>query len=394
MKRGLTILGSTGSIGTSTLDIVRSHPDRFQVIALAAGRNLDLLRRQIVEHRPELVSVISSDDAERLASDFPKIEIVAGAGGLERAACHDDVEMVVSALVGAVGLVPTVAAIRSGKDIALANKETMVIAGELVMAEAAKAEVYLLPVDSEHCALHKLLGAGTADSVTRLILTASGGPFRTWTKSHMERATIEEALTHPTWRMGPKISIDSATMMNKGFEIIEAHHLFAMPEDRIDVVVHPQSLVHSLVEYSDGTLLAQLGVNDMRLPILYALGWPERLASPVETLDLTAVGRLDFWAPDHERFPALGLARAALRSGGEMPAVLNAVNEVAVEAFLAGHCPFHRIAATIDAVMEIWSNRNHPLASVEQAMEADVEARHMAMAVLGNTKAPSRVPVS
>lgn len=210
----------------------------------------------------------------------------------------------------------------------------------------------------------------------------------------MERATVEEALAHPTWRMGPKISVDSATMMNKGLEIIEAHHLFAMPEDRIDVVIHPQSLVHSLVAHTDGTLLAQLSVNDMRLPILYALGWPDRLDSPVGTLDVAAVGRLDFSPPDPERFPALDLARAALRAGGEMPAVLNAANEVAVETFLRGHCPFGRIAATIDAVMNTWSNRNHPLVSVEQAMAADAEARHMAITALGNTTTPSRVPSS
>ena len=210
----------------------------------------------------------------------------------------------------------------------------------------------------------------------------------------MERATIDEALAHPTWRMGPKISVDSATMMNKGFEIIEAHHLFAMPEDRIDVVIHPQSLVHSLVEFTDGTLLAQLSVNDMRLPILHALGWPESLASPVETVDLASVGRLDFFPPDHDRFPALGLARAALRSGGEMPAVLNAANEVAVEAFLAGGCPFHRIAATIDAVMENWHSSSHSITSLEQVMEIDVEARRLAFSALGNNTTPSRVPVS
>jgi len=393
MKR-LAILGSTGSIGTSTLDVVGSHPDRFRVVALAAGRNLDLLRRQIVDHRPSLVSVTSRDNANLLASDFPEIEIVADSSGLERVACHEDAEMVVAALVGAVGLIPTVAAIRAGKDIALANKETLVIAGDLVMAEAAKAGVHLLPVDSEHSALHQALRAGPADAVSRLILTASGGPFRTWTASRMECATVDETLAHPTWRMGPKISVDSATMMNKGLEIIEAHHLFAMPEDRIDVVVHPQSLVHSLVAYADGSLLAQLSVNDMRIPILYALSWPERLTSPAETLDLVRVGRLDFSAPDPGRFPALGLARAALRSGGEMPTVLNAVNEVAVEAFLGGHCPFVRIAATIDAVMDNWNNRNQPLASLEQAMAADVEARQMAMAALGNTRAPSRVPSS
>ncbi len=210
----------------------------------------------------------------------------------------------------------------------------------------------------------------------------------------MGRATAKEALAHPTWRMGPKISVDSATMMNKGFEIIEAHHLFTMPEDRIDVVIHPQSLVHSLVEFTDGTLLAQLSANDMRSPILAALGWPEKLASPAGSLDLAAMGRLDFLPPDHDRFPALGLARAALRTGGDMPVVLNAVNEVAVEAFLAGSCPFHRIAATIDAVMENWHNISHSITSLEQVMEIDVEARRLAYSALGNTTTPSRVPVS
>jgi 1-deoxy-D-xylulose-5-phosphate reductoisomerase len=393
MKR-LAILGSTGSIGTSTLDLVRCHPDRFRVVALAAGRNLTELRRQILEHRPSLVSVASTDDAAILASEFPEIEVAAGAEGLHRAACHHDAEMVVSALVGAVGLMPTVAAIRSGKDIALANKETLVIAGKLIMAEARKADVQLLPVDSEHSALHQMLGARPNNAVTKLVLTASGGPFRTWTASRMGGATIDQALAHPTWRMGPKISVDSATMMNKGLEIIEAHHLFAMPEDRIDVVIHPQSVVHALVEFADKTLLAQLSANDMRSSILYALGWPESLTSPVETLDLAVVGRLDFFPPDGDRFPTLGLARAALRSGGEMPAALNAANEVAVEAFLAGGCPFHQIAATIDAVMEKWNSRNRPLRSIEQAMETDLEARRMAAAVLGNTRPPSGVPVS
>jgi len=393
MKR-LAVLGSTGSIGTSTLDLVRAHPDRFRVVALAAGRNLDLLCRQIEEHRPAMVSVTANGDAELLAAEFPEIEIAAGPDGLERVATHEMAEMVVTALVGAAGLPPTMAAIGARKDIALANKETLVIAGDLVMAATANAGVQLLPVDSEHAALHQLLGGRPAAAVARLILTASGGPFRSWKRSRMERATVEEALAHPTWRMGPKISVDSATMMNKGLEIIEAHHLFAMPEDRIDVVIHPQSLVHSLVAHTDGTLLAQLSVNDMRLPILYALGWPDRLDPPVETLDLAAVGRLDFSPPDPDRFPALDLARAALRAGGEMPAVLNAANEVAVETFLRGHCPFGRIAATIDAVMNTWSNRNHPLVSVEQAMAADAEARHMAITALGNTTTPSRVPSS
>jgi len=390
----LAVLGSTGSIGTSTLDLVRTYPDRFRVIALAAGRNLTTLRRQIVEHRPILVSVAADTDAETLVGEFPGIEILSGIEGLHRVACHNEVEMVVSALVGAVGLTPTVAAIRAGKDIALANKETLVIAGELVMAEVRKAGINLLPVDSEHGALHQILSPRPADTVRRLVLTASGGPFRTWTRSQMEQATIDEALAHPTWRMGPKISIDSATMMNKGFEIIEAHHLFAMPQDRIDVVIHPQSLVHCLVEFSDGTLLAQLSVNDMRSPILAALSWPERPAPPVDALDLATIGRLDFSPPDHDHFPALDLARAALRSGGEMPAVLNAANEVAVEAFLAGDCPFNRITATIDAVMENWHSSNHPLTSIEQVIQTDVDARRLAMAALGNTTGRSRVQVS
>lgn len=393
MKR-LAVLGSTGSIGTSTLDLVGLHPDRFRAITLAAGRNLTALRRQIVEHRPVLVAVAARADAEALATEFPEIEVASGAEGLRRAACHPDVEMVVSATVGVVGLTPTVAAIRAGKDIALANKEILVIAGELVMTEVQQAGIRLLPVDSEHCALHQILDARPAATVSRLVLTSSGGPFRTWTGSRIKRATVAEALAHPTWRMGPKISVDSATMMNKGLEIIEAHHLFAMPEDRIDVVIHPQSLVHALVEFTDGTLLAQLSVNDMRSPILVALGWPERIASPAGTLDLAAVGRLDFSTPDHERFPALGLARAALRSGGGLPAVLNAANEVAVEAFLAGSCPFDRIAATIDAVMENWSSSNRPLSSLEEVFEIDAEARRMATAALGNTAARSRVHVS
>ncbi len=393
MKR-LAVLGSTGSIGTSTLEVVRAHPDRFRVIALAAGRNIDLLRRQIVEHRPAVVSVADTNDSERLSSEFPTIEIVAGPGGLERAGCHEDIDMVVAALVGALGLTSTMAAIRAGKDIALANKETLVVAGDLVMAEVKEMGVNLLPVDSEHCALHQALRVGSADAVARLILTASGGPFRTWTRSRMERATIEETLAHPTWRMGPKISVDSATMVNKGLEIIEAHHLFAIPEDRIDVVIHPQSLVHSLVSYIDGTLVAQLSVNDMRIPILYALAWPDRLSSAVETLDLAQVGRLDFSMPDAERFPSLSLARAALCTGGEMPAVFNAANEVAVEVFLDGRCSFGRIAATIDAVMNRWSNRNHPLVSVDQAIRADAGARRMAIEELGNTTMSSGVSIS
>jgi len=393
MKR-LGILGSTGSIGTATLDVVRSHPDRFRISALAAGSDIDLLSRQIVEFGPSFASLASSEDAAILRTEFPQIEVGSGAEGLERTACHELVDTVVAAVTGSVGLAPIVAAIRAAKDIALANKEALVMAGDLVMAEIEKAGVQLLPVDSEHSALRQLLETGDRESIDRLILTASGGPFRTWSVARMASAGIDEALAHPTWNMGRKISVDSATMMNKGLEIIEAHHLFKMPEDRIDVVVHPQSLVHSMVVHTDGTILAQLSANDMRIPILAALAWPDRVAVPIKTLDPAGIGRLDFTPPDIERFPGMTLARAALRLGGEMPAVLNAANEVAVERFLGGHCPFGRIAATIGAVMEEWNHPTRPVSTVEQALAVDVEARRMAATVLGNTSAASGVPRS
>ncbi len=386
MKR-LAVLGSTGSIGRSTLAVVEAFPDRFQVVALAAGRNLDLLRRQVAHHRPRLVAVAEPEAAATLAREWPDLAVVGGREGLVEAACASGADMVVAALVGAVGLVPTLAAIRAGTDVALANKETLVVAGELVMAAASRAGVRILPVDSEHNAIHQSLRVGPEGTVKRLILTASGGPFRTWGARRIRRATPADALAHPTWRMGPKISVDSATMMNKGLEIIEAHHLFGLAEGRIDVLVHPQSLVHSLVEYVDGTVIAQLSVNDMRFPILYALAWPERWASPLPALDLAAAGRLDFAAPDPRRFPALGLARAALRAGGEMPAVLNAANETAVEAFLAGRLPFPGITATVAAILDRWQGRSRPLASLEQALAADAEAREMARREVGRRRA-------
>ena len=288
-----------------------------------------------------------------------------------------------SALVGAVGLAPTLAAIRAGKDIALANKETLVVAGSLIMSELAAAGVHLLPIDSEHSALHQAIRGGTRDTIRRLILTASGGPFWGLSSDQMASATVADALAHPTWNMGPKITIDSATMMNKGLEIIEAHHLFEVPEEQIDVLVHRESLVHSMVEYLDGTVIAQLSIPDMRLPILYALAWPDRLASSLSPLDLAAVGTLSFEAPDGDRFPAIEAARAALRVGGEMPAVLNAANEVAVRAFLDGRCAFGDIISAVTAVMEQWSRRNRPLEDVEQAVAADLEARRLAKAWIG-----------
>lgn len=387
MKR-LAVLGSTGSIGRSTLQVVEAFPERFRVVALAAGRNLDTLRSQVRSHRPSLVAVAEPGSARELGLELPGVRVVSGPEGLVEVACARDADMVVAALVGAVGLVPTLEAIRAGKDVALANKETLVVAGALVMAEAAGAGVRLLPVDSEHNALHQGLRVGPEDAVKRLILTASGGPFRTWPEERIRRATVADALAHPTWKMGPKISVDSATMMNKGLEIIEAHHLFALPEDRIAVVIHPQSLVHSLVEYVDGTLIAQLSVNDMRFPILYALSWPERLVSPLPPLDLVRAGQLTFEAPDPERFPALELARQALRSSGEMPAVLNAANETAVDAFLRGLLPFPGITATTGEILHRWEGRNRPLDSLEQALAADAEARRLTAEVIRARSGP------
>ncbi len=377
MKR-LAVLGSTGSIGTSTLSVVEAFPERFSVVALAAGANLDLLRVQAERFAPDLVSVADPEAARELRQALPGVRVVSGQDGLTEVACHPDADTVVAALVGSVGLVPTLSAIEAGKDIALANKETLVVAGELVMAAARRRGVAILPVDSEHNAIHQALRVGPDGSIRRLILTASGGPFRTWPQERIQAATVDEALAHPTWKMGPKITIDSATMMNKGLEIIEAHHLFSLPEERIAVLIHPQSLVHSLVEYIDGTLIAQLSINDMRFPILYALAWPERLPSPFEGLDLAAAADLTFEAPDEERFPAIALARAALREGGEMPAILNAANEVAVAAFLEHRIPFPAITEVIADTLNRHAARNCPLESLEQAVAADSQARREA----------------
>ncbi len=374
MKR-LAILGSTGSIGTSTLSVVESFPDRFEAVALAAGHNLDILREQVRKFHPALVSVAEAEDARALANEFPGVRWVHGIQGLIEAACHPSVDVVVGAVVGSAGLIPTLEAIRAGKDIALANKETLVVAGDLVIAAAREHGVQLLPVDSEHNAIHQALRVGPPSGVKRLILTASGGPFRTWSPERIRSATVEDALAHPTWKMGPKITIDSATMMNKALEVIEAHHLFGMPPERISVLIHPQSLVHSFVEYIDGTLIAQLSINDMRFPILYALAYPDRLPTPFTPLDLASAADLSFEEPDPARFPALDLARTALDEGGEIPAVLNGANEAAVAAFLGRRISFPAITEITAQVIDRWIPKNRPLESVEQALAADQAAR-------------------
>ena len=385
----LAVLGSTGSIGTATLDVVERFSERFAVVALAAGRNLELLAEQVRRHRPRLVAVADEADAVRLAGQFPGVEVRSGEAGRIAVATHGDATTVVGALVGALGLVPTWHAVQMGREVLLANKETLVVAGALVMAEASRCGATLLPIDSEHNALHQALRVGPAEAVSRLVLTASGGPFRATPAEQLEHVTAAEALAHPTWRMGAKITVDSATMMNKGLEVIEAHHLFGMSEDRIDVVVHPESRIHSLVEYADGTLIAQLSVNDMRFPILYALAYPDRLPSPFGRLDLVALGALHFEAADERRFPCLRLAREALRAGGTVPAVLNAANEEAVAAFLAGACRFTDIAAVVEASVEREAGGAHALTDLDQALEADGRGRAWAREALAKYAGPA-----
>jgi len=374
LKR-LAVLGSTGSIGTATLDIAGRFPDRFEVVALAAGRNVALLEQQVRAFRPRMAAVADEADAAGLRRLFPDVEIVSGEEGREAVAIHPDATTVVAAFVGALGLVPTYRALMLGREVALANKETLVAAGDLMMAAAAAHGGAILPVDSEHNALHQALRVGPREAVRRLILTASGGPFRTWSAEAIAAVTVEQALAHPTWKMGAKITVDSATMMNKGLEIIEAHHLFGMPGDRIDVIVHPESRVHSLVEYADGTLIAQLSVNDMRFPILYALAYPERLPSPIGSLDLVGLGALHFEPADEVRFPCLRLARQALAAGGTVPAVLSAANEVAVAAFLDGRLGFTGIAALVERAIEREAVGAHALASLDDALAADRRGR-------------------
>ena len=351
MKR-LVVLGSTGSVGVQTLAVAEAFPDRYRVVGLAAGRRVDLLAEQVARFRPAVVSVGDAEGAARLRERVgPGVRIEVGEPGLEAVAV-EPAELVVAALVGAVGLRPTLAAIRAGRDVALANKEVLVMAGALVTREVRARGVALLPVDSEHSALFQALSGQRAQDVARLVLTASGGPFRTWTAERIAAASVEDALRHPNWSMGPKITVDSATLMNKGLEVIEARWLFDVPPERVDVVVHPQSIVHSLVEFVDGSVIAQLGPPDMRIPIAVALAHPERLPIGLPRLDLPQLAQLDFEAPDRARFPALDLAFAALAADELAPAALNAANEEAVASFLAGAIPFPEIAATNAAVLE------------------------------------------
>jgi 1-deoxy-D-xylulose-5-phosphate reductoisomerase len=383
MKR-VAILGSTGSIGRNAVAVAASHPEEFQVVALAAGRNVAVLAEQVQQLRPALVSVQDETLARELRARLSGAagpEILFGPEGAMAVAAVPEADLVVSAMVGAVGLMPTLAAVQAGKIVALANKETLVAAGSLVMAAVATHGATLIPVDSEHSAIFQALGGHATEEVRRLWLTASGGPFRTWPKEMLDRATPEQALKHPNWAMGAKITIDSATMMNKALEVIEASVLFGIPASRIEVWIHPQSIIHSLVEFVDGSVLAQLGWPDMKLPIAYALSYPRRLPLNSEPLDLGKVARLTFEPPDFQRFPALRLGYEAAATGGTMPAVLNAANEVAVAAFLKGHLDFPGIPRVVEDAMA--AHTPEPLTSLEQVLEVNSWARSRAWELIG-----------
>jgi 1-deoxy-D-xylulose-5-phosphate reductoisomerase len=379
MKR-ISILGSTGSIGRSTLSVAESYPDRFQIVALAAGSNLESAFEQARRWRPRVISMAGEADADALRTRLKneglgEIEVLHGGAGTVRVATHPDVDFVVSAIVGVAGLEATYEAVRAGKTLGLANKECLVAAGELITAEARKRNVALLPIDSEHNAVHQCMRGGRMEEVERVWLTASGGPFRNTPQSEFASITVEQALNHPTWKMGKRITIDSATLMNKGFEVIEACRLFHMPPAKVEVIVHPQSTIHSMVEFVDGSILAQFSVTDMRLPILYALTYPERIQSDMR-FAVSDLRHLDFTPPDLKKFPCLRLAYEAAEAGGAKTVALNAADEVAVAAFLEGGIRFDEIPRVIEKVLEATSSG--ALESIQKVLQADAEARRIA----------------
>ena len=385
-RQGITILGSTGSIGVSTLDVLKRNRQQYAVVALTAHRDVDRLLAQCLEHRPRFAVLVDADAAEqlrqRLRTQAPDIEVLGGPAALVQVAALPEVDCVMAAIVGAAGLLPTLEAARAGKRVLLANKEALVMSGALFMQQVHDGGAVLLPVDSEHNALFQCMpggfvpGAGQPEGVTRIMLTASGGPFRTTPLDALSGITPEQACAHPNWNMGRKISVDSATMMNKGLEVIEACWLFSLPESLVEVVIHPQSVIHSMVQYRDGSVLAQLGNPDMRTPIAHALAWPQRIEAGVEALDMFRIGRLDFEPPDQQRFPCLRLAQEAWQAGGTAAALLNAANEVAVQAFLERRIAFSSIAHIIESTLS--RVRIRAADSLKSILESDAEARHCA----------------
>jgi 1-deoxy-D-xylulose-5-phosphate reductoisomerase len=377
--KNISILGSTGSIGMNALDVIKDNPTRFRVVALSAHRNVSMLKKQIDQFRPKIVSVVDQESAselEKIVDPACGTEILFGADGYRQVASIKEADMVISSMVGSAGLLPTIEAIEAGKDIALANKEVMVMAGEIVVNKARMKGVNVLPIDSEHSAIFQCLSGHRHTDIKRIILTASGGPFVNLSREELENVKPEQALKHPNWKMGPKVTIDSASMMNKGLEIIEAKWFFLVDIDQIEVQIHPQSIIHSMVEYVDGSVIAQLGVPDMRIPIAYALSYPERISRTEPYLDLPKVRHLEFFSPDLEKFPNLGLACGAGRVGGTHPAVLNAANEVAVESFLKGSIRFTDMPKMIKEVLSSHQTRQNP--TIEDILSADRWAREKA----------------
>lgn len=374
MKKKISLLGATGSIGIQTIDIIGSNPEKFELVSFSAGMNIDKVREIASIFQPQTVSVIRKDDAERLKAEFPAIKFVYGEEGLTEVAAHTGADVLVNAVIGSVGLKPTLEAIRSKITIAIANKETLVAAGDIIMEEARKLNVALLPVDSEHSALFQSLNGENPKHISKLILTASGGSFRDLTRDELSTVTVEQALAHPNWSMGNKLTIDSATMMNKGLEVIEAHHLFGVPYEQIDVLLHRESIIHSMVEFEDTSVIAQLGSPDMRVPIQYAMTYPDRMAMQnAKPLRLEEIGQLNFEKLDQTRFKALALAYAAGKEGGTMPAAMNAANEVAVSLFMQGKISFIEIDNIVERVMESHKTISKP--NLEMIMEIDSHTR-------------------
>lgn len=378
--KSISILGSTGSIGRNTLNVISRYPDRFKVIGIAARSNIQLLKSQILTYRPEVIAVFDESAGERLKKKNLPVEILTGIRGLIEVATLKKVDTVVSAITGSAGLMPTYAAIKAGKNIALATKEALVMAGEIIMATASKRGVKIIPVDSEHSAVFQCINGRMPEEIEKIILTASGGPFLRKDLSELKKVTPEEALKHPNWSMGKKVTIDSATLMNKGLEVIEAHYLFNLPPHKIDVVLHPQSIIHSLVEFVDGSIMAQMSVPDMKGPICYALSYPERLKKVIPSLNIAEIGELTFEKPDKRRFPCLQLAYDALKAGSTMPCVLNTANEVAVEAFLNKRIPFRKIYDVVAKTIQ--KHKTSRCDSIENILQASEWARTTALKVI------------